>query len=140
MAEVRVRLNLTPEQVMTNLGNALERRLRHTAQLIEGETIRSISVGQPVRRTKGGHLVGLDPSAEGQPPHVLLGRLRQSITHLILRETGRVIARIGTNVEYARRLELGFIGTDARGRNIHQGPRPYLRPALEQYLKTITQG
>lgn len=137
MAEIRVRLLLTPDTVLANLGNVLERRLTRTAQLIEGEVVRSISIGQAVRRTKGGYLRGLGPSVEGQPPHVLSGRLRQSISHMILRETMRVIARIGTNVIYARRLELGFVGTDSLGRNIHQGPRPYLRPALDRYLKSI---
>ena len=139
MAEIRVRLQLTPDTVLGNLGNVLERRLTRTAQLIEGEVVRSISVGQAVRRTKGGYLRGLGPSVEGQPPHALSGRLRQSISHAILRETMRVIARIGTNVRYAARLERGFIGTDSRGRNIHQGPRPFLRPALENNLKRLVE-
>lgn len=36
-----------------------------------------------------------------------------------------------TDVVYARRLELGFSGTDARGRSYNQPPMPYLRPAAD---------
>ena len=51
------------------------------------------------------------------------GRLRSSITHEIEGMTGYV----GTNVEYARAVELG----------IEQPPQPYLRPALHQNEKKI---
>lgn len=39
--------------------------------------------------------------------------------------------KVGTNVEYARRIELGFAGADSLGRIYDQPARPYLRPALE---------
>lgn len=38
---------------------------------------------------------------------------------------------VGTNVEYARRLELGFTRADSLGRVYNQPARPYLRPSLE---------
>ena len=52
------------------------------------------------------------------------GRLRSSITHEIEGTTGRV----GTNVEYARAVELG---------TEKQSPQPYLRPALHKNEKAI---
>jgi len=52
------------------------------------------------------------------------GRLRSSITHEIEGLTGRV----GTNVEYARHVELGTHKMAAQ---------PYLRPALHQNEKAI---
>ena len=52
------------------------------------------------------------------------GRLRGSITHEIQGTTGRV----GTNVEYARAVELG---------TEKQSPQPYLRPALHANEKKI---
>lgn len=137
MARTNVRITLTPEQALNALAIVLERKVTATAMAIEARAIESISQGQPIRRTKGGYIVGLDPSKEGEPPHVLLGRLRQSITHVVKREARRVMAMIGTNVVYAARLEKGFVGTDSRGRNIHQGPRPFLRPALDSELKTF---
>ena len=44
---------------------------------------------------------------------------------------------VGTNVEYARRVEMGFVGTDSLGRTYNQAPNPYLRPALEKNRSKI---
>ena len=52
------------------------------------------------------------------------GRLRSSITHEIEGTKGYV----GTNVEYARAVELG---------TSYQSPQPYLRPALHNNEKKI---
>lgn len=38
----------------------------------------------------------------------------------------------GTNLDYARRIELGFNDTDALGRTYHQPAQPYLRPAFDE--------
>lgn len=114
----------------------LERGMTRAMMFLEGEVKRSLSTGQSVRRS-GNRLVGLNPSAEGQPPHVLTGRLRQSITNDVSVTSTEVIGKVGTNVKYARRLELGFVGTDSRGRVIHQGERPFLRPALKNNARKI---
>jgi len=64
------------------------------------------------------------------------GRLRSSITHEIEGTTGRV----GSNVEYARRVELGFLNkTDSLGRTFLQPSQPFLRPALHKNEKAIRQ-
>src|SRR5690606_2259671 len=111
---------------------------------LERKVIEKISIGQPAYTTASGRLVGLDPSKPGEPPHVLSGRLRQSITHQVEVGSNYVRGRVGTNVEYARRLELGFIGTDAAGRNVNQAPRPFLRPTLAEeraeILRRIVRG
>jgi hypothetical protein len=43
-----------------------------------------------------------------------------------------------------RRLEFGFVGIDAAGRNINQEPRPAMRPALresrEEIVRRIARG
>ena len=44
---------------------------------------------------------------------------------------------VGTNVVYARRLELGFVGQDKLGRTINQKPRPHIIPAFEKHKKII---
>jgi phage gpG-like protein len=121
----------------------VEKNVEKAALLVERTAIRKLSTGQPVRRTPGGHLVGLNPSAPGQPPHTLSGRLKQSITHIVENVGGKIIAWIGSNVEYARRLELGFTGRDRAGRNIRQAPRPYLRPSVTENksaIETILRG
>lgn len=63
-------------------------------------------------------------NASGRPgPNVDTGRLRSSITwELVHRENGELVARIGTNVEYAAFVEQG---TD------RAPPYPYLVPALQ---------
>jgi HK97 gp10 family phage protein len=40
---------------------------------------------------------------------------------------------VGTNVEYARRVEYGFVGKDKLGRSYHQAPKPYIRAAMDQH-------
>jgi len=58
------------------------------------------------------------------------GRLRSSITHEIEGTTGRV----GTNVEYARAVEIGSEDPEFK-----RAPQPYLRPALHKNEKAILQ-
>lgn len=60
-------------------------------------------------------------SAPGQPPATDLGRLGASITHELGADNEGLVARVGTNVEYALFLEVG---------TRHMAPRPFLRPAL----------
>lgn len=70
-------------------------------------------------------------NATGRPgPNVVTGRLRSSITWRLGVDALGVYADIGSAVVYARRIELGFTGTDSLGRFYNQPPYPYLRPAL----------
>jgi len=61
------------------------------------------------------------------------GTLRRSI-HVEPPEQkdGQVIALVGTDLPYSRRLEYGFADTDKLGRTYNQPPRPYFRPPLDQ--------
>lgn len=66
-------------------------------------------------------------SAPGEPPAVLFGALRQSITHSPPRWDGWIVwTEVGSNKVYARRLEWG--GIDSRGIRIL--PRPYFAPTI----------
>lgn len=62
-------------------------------------------------------------SAPGQGPAVDTGRLRSSISHEVGKVGTTIVARVGTDVEYAKYLELG---------TSKMAPRPFLRPALTQ--------
>lgn len=107
--------------------------------IAEGEVKTLVSTGQPVRRSSGGNLVGMDPSRPGDPPRVVTSRLKNSITHEVERDGKDIVGRVGSDVPYARRLELGFTGPDSLGRPISTAPRPYLRPGLKNRLRQIAQ-
>ncbi len=109
-------IKLTQAHLKKNMGAAM--------LILQGEVQRKISTGQP-------------PSKEDEPPHLLSGRLRTSITHRVSIDGRNVVGVVGTNVVYARRLELGFSGTDSKGRNINQGARPFLRPALKELFPRL---
>ena len=64
------------------------------------------------------------------------GRLRSSITHELGMDARGLYARVGSNVVYARRIELGFRGYDRLGRYYDQRPRPYLRSALAHVMRS----
>ena len=66
---------------------------------------------------------GKSPSSPGEPPGVDTGRLRASITYEIEQILFSITGKIGTNVKYARYLELGTKDMQ---------PRPYLRAAIER--------
>jgi len=63
------------------------------------------------------------PSAPGEPPAVVTGTLRASITHRVEDEDGEAVGYVGTNVHYAQPLEFGTSKMAAR---------PFLFPALEK--------
>jgi hypothetical protein len=72
-------------------------------------------------------------SIPGQYPARLFGKLGQAIAHK--EDKANLSTKIGVFREsaasaYARRLELGFVGNDSRGRFYRQKARPFLRPAL----------
>jgi HK97 gp10 family phage protein len=69
----------------------------------------------------GKNVYGAFPSAPGEPPRKQTGRLRSSVTYEVL--DGELIARVGTNVKYAKWLELG---------TKNMAPRPWLRRALNE--------
>ena len=70
---------------------------------------------------------------------VMGGTLRGSInTNHKTTRTGAE-ASVGTNVEYAARIEFGFMNKrDRLGRLYFQPAQPYLRPSLQKNKKTAT--
>lgn len=70
------------------------------------------------------------------------GTLRRSV-HVEVRQEGTsMVALVGTDAPYARRLEYGFADKDSLGRFYHQPPRPVWRPVWDQnlakYVRIIT--
>lgn len=88
--------------------------------------------GGVVRKVKGGKgrtVYGAFPSAPGEPPHKQTGRLRASVAYEV--DEATLTGRVGTNVEYARHLELGT----RRG----LAARPWLRRALAESMGKVNE-
>jgi HK97 gp10 family phage protein len=88
---------------------AIEREMRKRLFLI-GARVSSHArkLVSPSTRANG-------PSLPGEPPHADTGRFRNSISHDVTRDAeGHLVARVGSNVEYAPFLELGTNKMEAR--------------------------
>lgn len=72
------------------------------------------------------------PSLPGEPPHLDTGTLSRSIDMetFRVRRTREFVGRVGSNLKYARALELGYPPN-----NLDE--RPYLRPALDKHRRKI---
>lgn len=124
-------------------GDAIEQQLR--ARLSRNMDQATLYLkGQVQRAINRGNADGKNPSAPGEPPKKVTARLFQSIATDRRESPLEITGVVGTNVEYARRLELGFTGTDEDGRVIDQAPRPFLRPTLsaerERLVRIISRG
>ena len=115
-----------------------ERNMRQAVAYLEGEARRSINKGQPTRRS-GRSVIGLAPSAPGSPPKRVTGRLIRSLSSKVKAGRTVITGTYGAGTIYARRLELGFSGTDRKGRNVRQAARPFLRPALIKNKRTVAR-
>ena len=115
-----VRVQDNSAKYLDKVTTGVEGLLKRSAFRIQGRAVESM-VLMGVNR--------MDPRPEPnefaeQPPGVDTGNLQSSIGVEFFRDgTNTLVARVGSNLVYARPLELG-----APGRNLL--PRPYLRPAF----------
>jgi len=123
MADVRINVDfdkaINPDDIL--------RRLNNACVFLEGEVKRTLSkpgTGRAYYKGRVRHIA----SSPGEPPAVDTGRLRASITHRVEREGKHFNGLVGTNVEYAKYLELGTSKI---------APRPFLRPTLENNKQRI---
>jgi len=145
-----VKINWDDDAFKDELRRRLKRGVMRAALIVEKAAIEKVSIGQAIetrisKKTGKKYVIGLNPSKPGEPPHVLLARLRPSITHSDPIEQGdQIIVKVGSNVVYAARLEYGYAQTDAAGRTVNQKARPYLRPSLaenqNEVQEAITKG
>lgn len=134
MAKSKITIKLDMSKFTGKLMNEVEKRMTKIAIMLEGYVKGSMTVS---------NLKGTNPSQPGQAPHVGTSTLRNNITHTVGRDGKDIVALYGVAKgpasDYAMRLELGFTGTDKRGRVYDQAPRPYLKPALKKNKRTIIQ-
>lgn len=101
-------------------GPEFERLVR--AQVAENLEAAAIHLkGRMKTSLRIGNKFGNRPSRPGEPPRRRTGRLSGSIAHEV--NKGELVARVGTNVLYAKFLELGTRRMSAR---------PFIRPALQR--------
>lgn len=83
--------------------------------------------GNPVRSSSGPTYRNENPSQPGEFPHKMLGDLQRSIAWEMMSESE---ARIGTNVEYGKYLELG---------TTNMAPRPFLRRTIDEESQKVKE-
>ena len=110
-----------PRQVTAGLVTEVAARMEVAVTFAQTEARSSMTTGN-----QG----GANPSPPGSPPHIGTGALRASIMGKTIVNLLEVVGVLYSNVPYALRQELGFVGTDALGRRYSQAPRPFLRPAI----------
>lgn len=85
-------------------------------------------------------LTQVQANASGRPgPRAITGDYRRSWGLEVRTEGGKVTGEVGTNEPQARRLEMGFVGTDSLHREYHQPPYPHAGPALDRYETSFDQ-
>lgn len=113
----------TPERIIDRALDKQEARMQTAVIFLQGQVKRLINRG---------NRKGDNPSKPGEPPKKVTGGLFDSIFAKVIRLDRAVVGIVGSNMKYARRLELGFVGRDSRGRLYAQAPRPYLRRAISE--------
>src|SRR5277367_1887085 len=120
-----------------NLENALQ-RLKDNADWAARDAASSaaavIERGIKLELSRSSHAPKTPtPSAPGQPPSLMTGRLRQSVrmTRLDRTGAGQWTAHIAPTTVYSRIQELG--GWAGRHHRSHLPPRPYIKPAMDRW-------
>ena len=109
----------------SEITEAIEREMRKRLFLI------GVRVSSHARKLVSTSTRANGPSLPGEPPHADTGRMRNSVTHDVTRDAeGHLVARVGSNVEYAPHLELGTSKMEAR---------PFLLRSIEDQRDKIKE-
>jgi phage gpG-like protein len=102
--------------------------LREAAEQVARNTVDKLMLTEHAKGTP-------TPSAPGDPPSMISGRLKASVTVDPVGVTGEgsFEAKVGPTAEYARIQELG----GEAGHGARLPARPYLKPALEESHEAI---
>lgn len=108
--------------------STVARRL-HRAAIVVKNRAKQLLKTPGTGRVKGRKVGPVVHSKPGEPPYKQTGRLWQSVAHEV--DEPSLTARVGTNVEYGKHLELGT----RKGLK----PRPWLRRALAETADRVLQ-
>lgn len=108
-----------------------ERALQALVLRVEGATPALLQAAGRAAATHARSHMGSRPG-----PHIITGRLHSSLR---VRTDGRrvLVYPSGSAAPYARRIELGFVGTDSLGRVYNQPPYPYFRPGVRRAARDM---
>ncbi|WP_439947163.1 hypothetical protein [Streptomyces sp. BBFR109] len=122
-------LNLAIERIAVQLNYATRTATARASHLLEREIKQQLSTSSHAKGTP-------TPSSPGEPPSLITGTLRRSITVKgpVPLGLGRWEAQIGPTAVYGRIQELG--GVTGRGGAAELPARPYVRPAYEKLAAT----
>jgi hypothetical protein len=129
-------------QFITRVVGELEGIGKRLGAGLVGEITKVLNVRQPVafvtsKKTGNRYIVGLEPSEPGEPPKMLTGRLRDSISYAVERDGNKVVVNLRAATNYAARLEFGFVGVDRLGRRYTQAPRPYMLSTISKEWQRV---
>lgn len=128
------KLNWNANKVIKNTEFTTEANMKKAMLFAEGTAKKMVSRG---------NVGGDNPSLPGEPPKVVTGTLRANIGSEVRVEGKSVVGVLGVKKspadDYARRLELGFTGTDSLGRTYNQRPRPFLVPTIMDNKRRILE-
>jgi hypothetical protein len=136
-----------PEKVVDAALRSTEKKIGQACALVvrvaktKLNVMRSNSIRRKQYTTKKGYvryrLIQSGASEPGEPPRRVTGRLYNSVQYRVVRTRTEVIGVVYSDDKKARRLELGFVGTDSLGRKYNQAPRPWLRPSYQESMGAI---
>jgi len=137
------RMNRAAYGVVTKGGAIVAKNAQKqfTRLAIDGSgTARVLSSGE--KKNKG-EILGTKYQGKhvsGDQPHIRTGTLARSIAVHETRQMGpgRWMSKTGPTAAYGRRVELGFRGKDALGRNYNQQPYPYMAPGFRESREELT--
>lgn len=126
--------------VRGRLKQGMEQNVRQAAAMLEGEIKQTLGTGSRSGRTykvPGTAGTTHTASAPGEAPAVMMGNYMNSITHDVKVSPTEIVGTTGTNQAQGKRLEFGFVGTDAKGRKYNQAPRPHFKSTYESNREEI---
>lgn len=119
----RVTLKLSPEHVIGKTGDVLEQNMHVAVVWVRDRIKEKLNRGQRRKILKSGHIIGLDPSAPGEPPKKITAQLQNSIAGDVRRTRNSIVGRVGSPLKKAKHLEFGTSKMAAR---------PFLRPTIAE--------
>lgn len=140
MAKLRPTVKWHPEKPRETIGKFFEKGMLQVVQALRAINVKKLSRRQPTRVSKSGRRYGLDPSEPWTDAKIVDAELRKAQFGIVEVRHDAIVGYTGSNTAYSARIEMGFVGTDSKGRRIDQQPRPTNRRTLLENKDRIFRG